>query len=69
MMDDDFIDHDGNISISKVMTYPRYPADDPRHLSPEMRDRLCQQRLAQMEREAAARIAHLEAAGLKDAEF
>ncbi|MEG8052854.1 hypothetical protein QP185_05695 [Sphingomonas aerolata] len=58
-MDDDYIDDDGMIWIWKVLARPAYPASDPRHLSPEMRERLIQHRLAQMEREAARNIALL----------
>jgi hypothetical protein len=56
---DDYIDDDGTIWIWKVLARPAYPAGDPRHLSPEMRERLIQHRLAQMEREAQRNIALL----------
>lgn len=58
-MDDDYIDDDGTIWIWKVLARPAYPASDPRHLSLDMRDRLIQHRLTQMEREAARNIALL----------
>jgi hypothetical protein len=58
-MDDDYIDDEGTIWISKVLARPSYPANDPRHLSPEMRGRLVEHRLAQMRREAAHNIALL----------
>ena len=60
LMDDDYIDDDGTIWIWKVLARPSYPAHDPRHLSPEMRDRLVEHRLAQMRREAAHNIALLQ---------
>ena len=59
LMDDEYIDDDGTIWIWKVMARPSYPAHDPRHLSPEMRDRLVEHRLAQMRCEAARNIAQL----------
>lgn len=55
-MDEDYIDEEGTIWIWKVLACPAYPASDPRHLSPEMRERLIQHRIAQMEREAARNI-------------
>lgn len=58
-MDDDYIDDDGAIWIWKVLARAAYPANDPRHLSPDLRERLIQHRLAQMEREAARNIALL----------
>lgn len=61
---DDYIDDNGTIWIWKALARPAYPASDPRHLSPKhlspnMRERLIQHRLAQMEREAARNIALL----------
>lgn len=53
---DDYIDDDGTIWIWKVLARPAYPEGNPRHLSPNMRARLIQHRLAQMEREAARNI-------------
>jgi len=58
-MNDDYIDDDGTIWIWKVLARPSYPAHDPRHFSPEMRDRLTKHRLAQMRYEAACNIAKL----------
>jgi hypothetical protein len=57
---DDYIDDDGTIWIWKVLARPSYPAHDPRHLSPEMRDRLVEHRLAQMQREAEQNIKALQ---------
>ena len=62
VMDDDYTDEDDKISIWKLCARPSYPADDPRYLSPEMRDRLAQARLAQMRKEAEENIALLRAA-------
>lgn len=59
-MDDDYIDDDGTIWIWKVLARPSYPAHDPRRLSPEMRDRLVEHRLAQMKREAERNIKALQ---------
>lgn len=56
---DDYIDDDNTIWIWKVLARPAYPSGDPRHLSPDLRERLIQHRLAQMEREAARNIALL----------
>lgn len=62
-MDDDYIDDDGTIWIWKVLARPLYAADDPRHLPPDMRQRLVKHRLAQMEREAAHNVEALRQAG------
>lgn len=64
-MDDDYIDDDGTIWIWKVLARPSYPANDPRHLSPEMRHRLVEHRLVQMEREAARNIEALRRAAAR----
>jgi hypothetical protein len=58
-MDDDYIDDDGTIWIWQVLAHPAYRAGNPRHLSPDMRERLIQHRLFQMEWEAARNIALL----------
>lgn len=62
-MDIDYIDDDGTISIWKMLARPMCPASDPRHLSPEMRDRLVRHRIAQMEQEATRNIALLQSLG------
>lgn len=60
---DDYIDDDGTIWIWKVLARPAYPANDPRHLSSDMQDRLIRHRLAQMEREAAHNLKLLRSRG------
>ena len=62
-MDDDYIDETGTISMWRLFARPRYRADDPRYLSPEMIDRIARYRLAQMEREVAQNLACLASAG------
>lgn len=58
-----YFDDDGAISIWKMLARPVYGAGDPRHLSPQVRDRLVQYRIAQMEQEAERDIALLQSLG------
>ena len=60
-MEDDYIDDDDTIWIWRLLARPVYPAQDPRHLPLEMRDRIIAYRLAQMKTEAARNVAALRA--------